>query len=370
MTPAFMPIAVLVAATLSGLWRTWRDRRDGRGVRSVLQVVVTLLFALVLWPPARTSGGETLRVLSPGSTPAQRAAIDPAIATVALPGFDGAGFDGAGVDEAGVDVGEVIERVPDLGTALRRHPRTDRIEVVGGGLPARDRDAARAVALRFDAAPSPVGLTGIVWPDRIDAGNVWRLQGRVAGVEPGARVELQDRAGTRVGVATPDAHGRFAIDARAKDAGATDYALRVLDAGDRVVESVPVGVVAQAGERLRVLVLAGALDAESKYLRRWAVDAGIDLRARLAVSRGLSVRDGEVVLDAASLGESDLVIVDERSWAALARADKERLLEAVDGGLGVLLRVTGPVPVAIAREWEALGWRLRSVDRPGRVMLS
>lgn len=355
MTPDIVTIAILVAATLFGAWRTARSRTAGRVARIVLQMVVAVLFALVLWPPARTGGGEVLRVLTPGSTPEQRAPIASAVATVALPGVDAA---------AGV------ERVPDLGTALRRHPRVDRIEVIGGGLPARDRDAARAVALQFSEAPLPAGVTELRWPDRIDAGTLWRLSGRVAGVDAGVRVELHDRSGARIGSATPQADGAFAIDARAKAAGAADYVLRVVDSADRVVETVPVGVVVRAGERLRVLVLAGALDAESKYLRRWASDAGIDLRARLAISRGVSVRDGEVTLDAAGLGESDLVIVDERSWSALARADKERLLAAVDDGLGLLLRITGPVPPAVAREWDALGWRLRAADRPQRIALA
>lgn len=355
MRPDLVPLAILVAATLFGLWRTWRAKSDGRIVRSVLHVLVAVLFALTLWPPARTSGGETLRVFTPGSTDAQVAAPFADGTTVALPGVD-------------APVG--VERVPDLGTALRRHPRVDRIDVVGGGLPARDRDVARALALQFDAAPAPVGVTEVVWPERIDGGTIWRLQGRVAGVEPGTRIDLHDRSDARIGRATPDADGAFAIDVRAKAAGAADYTLRVIDAAERVVESMPVGVVVSAGERPRVLVVAGALDAESKFLRRWAADAGIDLRARLALSRGVSLRDGEVSLDAAGLAETDLVVVDERSWAALARADRERLLGAVDDGLGLLLRITGPVPVAVAREWETLGWRLRGADRPQRVALA
>ena len=354
MTPDLVPLALLVAATLFGLWRTWRARADGRLVRSVLQVLVAVLFALTLWPPARTTGGETLRVLTPGSTDAQVAAPFADGPTVVLPGVDAA---------AGV------ERVPDLGTALRRHPRVDRIDVVGGGLPARDRGAARGLALQFDEAPAPVGVTEVAWPERIDAGTVWRLHGHVAGIEAGARVDLHDRSDARIGSATPDADGAFAIDVRAKAAGAADYTLKVIDTAERVVESVPVGVAVSGGERTRVLVVAGALDAESKFLRRWAADTGIDLRARLALSRGVSLRDGEVTLDAAGLAESDLVVVDERSWAALARADKERLLGAVDDGLGLLLRITGPVPAPVAREWEALGWRLRGADRPQRVAL-
>ena len=352
----FFAIATVVVAiaTVVSAWRTWRSQRSARTALVVLQIVAAALLVLMLFPPTRSTRGDVLRVLSPGATAAQVAASDPASRVVALPG---------------VDVPATIERVPDLGTALRRHPRVDAVRVVGAGLPARDRDAARGLALEFDAVPAKAGIVGLAWPERIDTGSVWRLHGRVDGVDGTVRVELRDRADVRIGAIVPDARGRFAIDVRAKGEGAATYTLRLLAEDDRVVESVPVGVVVDAGERVRVLLLAGALDAEWKYLRRWALDAGIDLRARMAVSRGIAVRDGELRLDAETLRTSDLVILDERSWAGLSRVDKESLLAAVDGGLGVLLRVTAPLPATVAREWEALGWRMRASDVARTVRL-
>ena len=48
-----------------------------------------------------------------------------------------------------------VARVPDLGTALRQHPGTTRVHVVGAGLVARDRDAAAHVDIAFVPAAAP-----------------------------------------------------------------------------------------------------------------------------------------------------------------------------------------------------------------------
>ena len=346
-------VGIVAFATVISAWRTWRARHSARVAIVALQIIAASLLVLTLVPPERPTGGEVLRVLTPGATAEQLAQSAPGVRTVALPG---------------IDVAAAIERVPDLGTALRRHPRVDALQVVGGGLPARDRDAARGFAMTFDPAPALVGIVDVDWPARIDAGSVWRLHGRVAGGDTAARIELRDRADALVGATAPDEHGRFAIDARAKSDGATTYTLRVL-ADDTVIDSVPVGISVDAGERPRVLLLAGALDAEWKYLRRWALDAGIDLRARMAISRGIAVRDGELRLDAETLRTSDLVILDERGWAGLSRSDKDALVAAVEGGLGLMLRVTGPVSPTVVREWNALGWRLRATDGARAVRL-
>lgn len=353
MTTIGVAIGIVMLATAGAAWRTWRARHPARIAAVGLQLVAAALLLTTLFPPSRPAGGDLLRVLTPGATAEQLTQSDAGVRTVALPG---------------VAVATTIERVPDLGTALRRHPRTDALQVVGGGLPARDRDAAHGLAVRFDAAPPHAGIAAVEWPQRVDAGNVWRLHGRVVGVDGAARLELRDRADAVVGTTSADQQGRFAIDARAKGEGASTYMLRAL-AEDSVIDQVPLGITVDAGARPRVLLLAGALDAEWKYLRRWALDAGIDLRARMAVSRGVAVRDGEFRLDAETLRTSDLVILDERSWAGLSRADKDAVLAAVDGGLGLLLRVTGPVPPAVAREWEAIGWRFRAADVPRAVRL-
>jgi hypothetical protein len=65
-------------------------------------------------------------------------------------------------------------------------------------------------------------------------------------------------------------------------------------------------------------------------------------------------------LNAANLQRFDLVILDDRSWAVLGANERAALLTAVRGGLGVLLRVTGPLPEPTRRQWQALGLAVSS----------
>ena len=337
---------LLVLAALVGIVRTWRRGGPRRVMRVTLQLVAAALLYAVLFPPAtreQFAAGE-LVVLTPGTTTEQRAALSPASTLVALPGIDAPGG---------------IERVPDLGTALRRHPDARRLHIVGGGLPARDRDAARGLVARFDAAPLPRGVVELDAPTAVRAGSVWRLAGRVEGVGDG-RVELRDPAGAVVAGTNLGSDGRVTLTAPAKGAGEALFALRVLDRDGTPVDDVPVPLVTRAGAPLRLLLLAGAPDPELKYLRRWAVDAGVQLDSRMALTEGVALTEGALALDAAALAKADLVLVDERAWAALGATQKAALTAAVHDGLGLLLRVTGPLPPEVASDWTAFGFRVQA----------
>lgn len=356
MNLALVTLALVALAALIGIARTWRSRTPRRAWRIALQLVVAVLFALVLFPPSideRFSAG-TLVVLTPGITDAQKAALPGGIAVVALPG---------------VDAARQIERVPDLGTALRRHADAARLHIVGGGLPPRDRDAARALPLEFDAAPQRDGIVDVSVPASVRAGSTFEIAGRVHGT-PGGRVELRDPAGAVVAQAALADDGAFSLDAHAKAAGRTAYALRVVDRAGNTAEELAQPVAVLPGDALHVLVLAGAPDPELKYLRRWATDAGIELSSRIVLSDGIAMSEGAGALDAAAFASTDLVIVDERAWKALDAGTKSALADATRNGLGLMLRVTGPLPDAVASEWQTLGFRVRAADVPETVSLA
>src|SRR5690606_39817443 len=120
----------------------------------------------------------------------------------------------------------------------------------------------------------------------------------------------------------------------------------------------------------RVQVLAGAPDPDLKYLRRWAVDAGLRLDSRIVLSDGIALVDGAVALDAAALAQLDLVVIDERAWAALDATQQTALRAAVEDGLGLLLRVTGPLDAAVAADWSRFGFRIAPDDVAGAVVLA
>lgn len=355
-----MNIALIVAMALGfaavlGCARALRDGGHNRIERIALQLAAAGLLYLCLFPPTvrESFSADELTVLTPGATAQQIDALSSAASVVALPG---------------VNASYGVERAPDLGTALRRHPHSRQLRITGGGLPARDRDAARGIAIQFDAAPLPRGLVELDAPTSVRAGNVWRLRGRAEGVA-GGQVELRDPAGARVASSGLDKEGRFALSAPAKGAGEVVFTLRARAADGASIDEDPVPLSVRAGEPLRVLLLAGAPDPELKYLRRWAIDAGMRVDSRLTLSEGVALTEGGAALDPATLHAADIAIIDERAWAGLDAVQKNAIGAAVRDGLGLLLRVTGPVPAPVAAEWAALGFSVRASDALPAVAL-
>jgi hypothetical protein len=361
MNVAWMVAGLLVFATLLGAWQVVSGSHAHRGARIALQVVAAVLLYLCLLPPSARedfAAGE-LVVLTPGATPQQLAALAAGATVIALPDS---------TDRRDV------ESVPDLATALRRHPDSRRLRVVGGGLPVRDRDAARGLVAGFDAAPLRRGVVELDTPATVRAGSTWALRGRVDGVSNG-RVELRDPGDAVIASGALDAAGLFEMHAQAKGAGQALFSLRVFDHDGARVEDVPVPLVARASGPLRAWLLAGAPDPELKYLRRWAADAGVAIDSRITMSEGVALTEGAAhtdgeSLEANALREADVVIVDERAWASFGAAQKDALTGAVHDGLGLLLRVTGPIPAPVASDWAALGFAVRPSDAAQTVALA
>jgi hypothetical protein len=342
---ALAPIAI-IAALIVGVASMLRDRAPRRAARVALQFAAAALLYFALFPPGiseRFAAG-TLVVLTPGATAEQTLAGRIGSATiVALPG---------------VETREQTERVPDLGTALRRHPLTDRLHVVGSGLPPRDVDAVRGLVVDFDPSPTPRGIVALSKPAVVRAGAVFAISGRVEG-DANGRVELRDPAGELAASSAVDAAGAFALVAQAKTPGVATFELRALDAAGTPIDTMPLPIAVDDGDGVRVLVLAGGPDAELKYLRRWASDAGVALTSRIALSDGIAMHDGSAPsIDAATLASADLVIADERAWVLLDDKSRAAIADAVRGGLGLLLRVTGPLPDAVAADWQTYGFNV------------
>jgi hypothetical protein len=343
-----MILAALLAfaALLDGVrLLLWQYRADpalrSTPWRLALLLVAQPILAATLYamfePPAIGGDRATLVVLTRG------AAFDLAQAggdrVIALPGAP---------TLAGAD------RVPDLATALRRHPGVARLHIVGDGLDPRDRDAAEGRAVDFQAPSPPRGLVRIDPPGRIAPGAAFALGGAVAGVA-GGTVELIDPAGRRVDVASVGPDGGYRLGGTVRAAGAALFTVRLRDSGRALVEDAAVPLIVVADPPPAVLLLAGAPGPEIKYLRRWATDAGLTLRVRSSAGGGILLGDAAEPLTAATLQRYDLVILDERSWAGLGAGERAALDQAVAGGLGLLLRVTGPLPDAVRRQWQGLG---------------
>jgi len=327
-------LATAVVLAWARLWRAYRaEAGRARGWRLASLLALQPLLAgtlyLALFPPARVVGADTLTVLTERDTAADVA--DARGIVLALP-------------EAGDVAGAV--RVPDLATALRAHPGAARVQVSGAGLAARDRDAAASVSIDFAPAAPPAGIVRVWLPARATRGAAFIVAGEVAGVDDG-RVELLDPAGRRVDAVALASDGRFALHGIAMEAGPAMFGLRVLDGEGAAAAQAEVPLWIEAPVSPRVLLLAGAPGPETRALRRWLDDAGAQVQARIALGGGLQL--GSVALDDASLAQADVLVVDARAWSGLGESGRARVLAAVRGGLGLLLRADAALPVAAMR---------------------
>ena len=341
-------LAVVLACTRLIWWQRKtpaesRSRRWRLAVLLALQPICATLLYFTLLPPTLPTEAGTLVVATAQSTSTQLVQ-QPGDSLVALP-------------EAPALAG--VDRAPDLATALRRHPGTQRLRIVGAGLEARDREAVRGVSLSFQPPVLPRGLIRLNTPARVAPGAAFSVGGQANGIDNGW-VELIDPAGQRTDFSALTKAGDFTLEGSTRVPGLALFTLRLRDAQRKLLEEVEVPVWTAADPAPRLLLLAGAPGPEVKYLRRWASDAGLLQHTQMSVGGGVELGDAPIALNATSLQRFDLVILDERSWAALGVNERAALLAAVRGGLGVLLRVTGPLPESTRRQWQALGLSVSS----------
>jgi hypothetical protein len=350
-SPSFWTTAVIVAAVLLGVVRlvVWHRKSEPQGPRwrTAVLMGLTVLAGTMLWltlnPPASVVRTGTLIVATAGSPGTIPTAPDDIL--VALP-------------EAGPINGAT--RAPDLATALRRYPTPARIRILGEGLTPRDQSPL-PVPVAFDAPPLPRGFIDVSMPEPTAPGATFVVGGQVGAIATGT-IELVDPADEIVDRAEVVAGERFALMAAARAPGLALFTLRLRDPSDAVVEQIAVPVETVVQTPPRVLVLAGAPGAETKYLKRWAEDSGIALTVDIDVGAGVQLGDPPLPLNASTFGDLDLVVVDDRRWEAMGGPQRAALTAAVDGGMGLLLRPTGPLSPGTRRDWAGLGANLTGGD--------
>ena len=333
-------LAVIVILASVPQLRATTAHHGRRAARLGLQAIAAVLLYFCLLPPSQQLPAGGLVVLTAD-----------AAAAGALPASDGPLL--LLPEAADVPGGQ---RAADLATALRQHPATTTLTLVGAGLAARDRDASLPPHVSWQASPAPRGWIALQPPADTAPGARFEVRAQAHGVTTG-RAELLDPADTVVDRVAVAADGRVQLSGIARAPGRSVFHLRLLDAQAHVLDSVPVPQQTLAATPLRLLVRASAPGPELKYLRRWATDAGLRVQVQADTGAGLSVGDGAVALDAATLARSDLLLLDERSLAALSAGQLTAVRQALRNGLGVLLRSAG-APSASARQ------RLRDLGLP------
>lgn len=337
--------AAVLLATLRLLWSGWRTPVDRRPrpwricAVLALQALAAGLLHATLVPPWTEVPAGTLTVLTAGASRPDTGGGP----VVALPAARG--------------VSAATPCAPDLATALRRHPGTTRVHVVGHGLEAHDRDALGALALTFAPAPMPPGVVELWAPATAMAGARIVVRGRVAGVRD-ATVALQDPAGQRVSSQPVGEGGAFALEATMRGPGEALFQLALLDADGRDVERIDLPMSVESAPPLRLMLRAGAPNPDLRALRRWAEDAGMALDWEVALGAGARVGDGRT-LDAGTLEALDLLVLDARAWDALGASQRRLLEAAMRDGLGVLVHLPDAPSPALRSQLRALGLDVR-----------
>lgn len=344
----------VVAGTARLLWFAWRRPPEARprawraALLAALQLASAVLLYRTLTPPSVATGIGAL-VVATANAPRDIARTlvvhEQLVALPEAPAISGA------------------EPVPDLGTALRRHPDAARLRIIGDGLTARDRDHLHDLPASYSPTPVPRGLVELVTPPRVQAGTDFHVRGRVHDVR-GGHVELLDPAGQRVDRQPLDNDGRFALLGAVRTPGLVEFRIRLNGARGQPLETATVPLTVHAPSSVRVLVLAGAPDAELKYLRRWAMDAGVRMHAQIELGGGMQLGDAPLALNAAILKNFDAVVVDERTWDRMGAARRSALADAVRNGLGLLVRVDGPLSPASRNALAAMGLRIDAAELP------
>lgn len=342
-------LLLLLAVLITGIRRLLVVRRmDAKARpavwRTALLIILPALSAALLYftlfPPDRKAPAGQLTVLT-ANTKSTVAMNGPVIALPEAPLLSG------------------VARVPDLATALRERPGLNSLRIIGDGLPARDRESVSGLSLHFEPADKPVGLIERWQSPIITPGAAWSVRGRIYGM-PKAGVRLLDPAGKLATQDVINADGEFTLSTEARGPGLYEYRLQVTDTGGKPVETLTVPIIVREPTPLRILSVSGGPNAEVKTMRRWAVDAGAELESRITLGPGMVFQTGQVALTPANLRESDWLIVDERAWEGLTAVEKRSVHEAVSGGLGLLLRITGPMSSNATADFAKLGFRIRN----------
>lgn len=318
----------------------------------VLQALSALLLYFTLVPPQRSVEAGQLTVLTGN---AASAGTVPAGATViALP-------------EATPNADAV--RAPDLATALRQHPGSTSLLLIGDGLSARDRDTALPLGVTVQSPAALRGWLDLQPPSVTAPGALFEVAARAGGVDA-ARAELLDPAGVVVDRAVLDAKGNVRLHGSARATGRSVFTLRLLDAQQHAVDSLPVPLQTVAAPPPRVLILAGAPGPELKYLRRWATDTGLAVQAQASAGGGVMLGDAPVALSAARLAAIDVLVLDERSLAALGAAQRTLVKQAVRDGLGVVVRSSGALNDAARQALRSWGLPVNGGTRASPLQLA
>ena len=206
--------------------------------------------------------------------------------------------------------------------------------ITGDGLPLWAIDLLPAKNYSFISSAHPQGITSIETDDHIYAHRWNHVRGTYAG--EAALLKLRGPGGIDDSVKVTN--GAFSLSFFAKAPGRFSYEL-VTPRGN---ETLP--LVIEPEQTFNIVFVSNYPTFENRYLKNFLASKGHRLSIRNQVSRGLykfefanRPSDNFQSLTPALLNETDLVVIDERSWHSLSGGEQKNVQAAINNGLGVIV---------------------------------
>ena len=236
--------------------------------------------------------------------------------------------------------------IPDLSLFLKTHPDLTKVNLYGYGLNESELGLLKDYEVNYQPAAFPSGVLKANWNRRINQTEDLIIQGiyHHAGKQP-LKLVLKGLGLHLDSVKLkPETVTKFSLKTRPPLSGRGVYQLLALNGNDTLAnEPVPFEMVEV--EPMKILMLASYPDFEYKFLKNWLYENKYPVVFRSQISKGkystdyLNTENTSVnTITANVLKNTDLIIVDEDTWATLSGAETAAINTAVRSGLGLLLR--------------------------------
>ncbi|RNL53220.1 hypothetical protein [Pedobacter jejuensis] len=243
-------------------------------------------------------------------------------------------------------------KIPELSYFLASHKNINKLNIYGFGLAEEELKLLKGYEFKFHPSELPGGIISVNWQHKIKASEQLTIQGIYQNSGNEKIKLLLKGLGTSIDsiIVEAKSNKKFSFRNQPKQIGKAVYQLISLQGNDTLaVEPVPFLVTEQAP--MKVLILASYPDFEYKFLKKWLFENEYPLAFRSQISKNKYSTDFlnmDVInlsqINASSLKKFDVLIIDEEELAALGVNERAAIDNAVNSGMGVVIRVSNPKP--------------------------
>ena len=254
-------------------------------------------------------------------------------------------------------------------------PDVDTISVLGDGLSSeqwrtllatqahRDGVYTNSIAVTFSPSIKSTGLVDMRWNRQITLGEQLDITGIVQAPTTVDKANSHDTTQYLLQLQTPSgsveqeehlvAGQSFHLSTQPKSAGQWLYTLKLLTlSSQQVLEQSQLAVSIEQPPTLRVAIWQSAPSFETKHLKDWASKTGSQIKVVTQISQQAYLRQtinqaplatgsvapkGKQFFSPQALNDSDILLMDGRGLVQLSVDERDRLGEAVESGMGLLV---------------------------------